>query len=93
MNTMNQYTIKITHEKFGEILNETFMNKGQFKLFLKMIQGCIELKNDLSFFNGEDFLIHIPIKFLLESLITGNSVPYTLTEHISNKSKIEAQQI
>jgi len=90
---MNHYNIKIIHEKFGEILNESFINKGQFKLFLKMVQGCIELKNDLSFFNGDDFLIHVPHKYLVESLITGNSVPYTLTDHIVNKSKIEAPQI
>jgi hypothetical protein len=93
MNIMNHYNIKIIHEKFGEILNESFINKGQFKLFLKMVQGCIELKNDLSFFNGDDFLIHVPHKYLVESLITGNSVPYTLTDHIVNKSKIEAPQI
>jgi len=37
--------------------------------------------------------IHVPHKYLVESLITGNSVPYTLTDHIVNKSKIEAPQI
>ncbi len=87
---MNIYTIKITHETHGEILNETFMNKTQFKLFLKMVHGCIELKNDLSFFNGEDFLVHIPTKILSNSLVLGNSVPYTLSEHLEKKSKIEA---
>ena len=44
---MTSHNIKIQHEKFGILLNETFVNGTQFKLFLKMIQGSIELKNDL----------------------------------------------
>ena len=32
-----------------------------------MVQGCIELKNDLTFFNGVDFLVHIPFKHLTDS--------------------------
>lgn len=55
-----------------------------------MVHGCIELKNDLSFFNGEDFYVHIPYKTLSNSVILGNAVPYTLSEHLENKSKIES---
>jgi hypothetical protein len=87
---MNIYNIKITNETHGEVLNENFVNKTQFKLFLKMVHGCIELKNDLSFFNGEDFYVHIPYKTLSNSVILGNAVPYTLSEHLENKSKIES---
>ena len=50
-----QHNIKIQHETIGVLLNETFVNPTQFKLFLKIIQGCIELKNDLTFFNGVEF--------------------------------------
>jgi hypothetical protein len=39
---------------------------------LKMVQGCIELGNDLTFFNGVDFLVHIPHKHLVSSIITTN---------------------
>ena len=85
------HNIKIQHEKFGVLLNETFVNGTQFKLFLKMIQGCIELKNDLTFFNGTDFLVHIPNKHLVESIITTNVDSYTLAEHLINKSKLEAE--
>jgi hypothetical protein len=46
---MASHNIKIQHETFGVLLNETFVNQTQFKLFLKMVQGCIELKNDLTF--------------------------------------------
>lgn len=87
---MNQFKVTITHEKFGEILSETFVSSTQFKLFLKMIQGCLELKNDLTFFNGTDFLIHIPFKYLNESIILTKSENYSLTDHYINKSKIEA---
>lgn len=85
-----QYNVTITHEKYETILNETFFNSSQFKLFLKMVQGCIELKNDLTFFNGSDFFIHVPYKYLVESLVITKVVNYSLTDHIINKSKIEA---
>jgi len=84
------HTIKIQHETFGVLLNETFVNQTQFKLFLKMIQGCIEMKEDLTFFNGVEFLIHIPHKHLVNSIITTNVDNYTLAEHLITKSKIEA---
>ena len=89
---MASHNIKIQHEKFGVILNETFVNSTQFKLFLKMIQGCIELKNDLTFFNGQDFFVHIPNKHLVESIITTNLDVYTLAEHLIQKSKMEAPE-
>ena len=82
------HTIKIQNEKFGTILNENFVDVVQFKLFLKMIQGCIELKNDLSFFNGFEFLVHIPNRILVESVITTSSETLGVSDIV--KSKIEA---
>ena len=84
--------IKIQHETFGILLEETFVNDIQFKLFLKMVQGCIELKNDLTFFNGSDFFVHIPFKYLINSIIRTSIDDYTLAEHLINKSKMEALQ-
>ena len=85
-----QYNIKIQHETFGVLLNETFVNGTQFKIFLSMVQGCLELKNDLTFFNGSDFLIHVPHKYLIESIITTSvDVSLTLAEHLIQKSKLE----
>lgn len=84
------HTIKIQHETFGVLLNETFVNSTQFKLFLKMVQGCIELKNDLTFFNGTDFFVHVPHKHLVQSIITTAVDHYTLAEHLIQKSKMEA---
>lgn len=82
------HTIKIENEKFGVILNETFIDPTQFKLFLKMIQACIELKTDLSFFNGVEFLIHVPHRFLSDSIITTSLSNIEMSDIV--KSKIEA---
>jgi hypothetical protein len=87
---MPSHNIKIQHETFGVLLNETFVNATQFKLFLKMVQGCIEMKEDLTFFNGVEFLIHIPHKHLVNSIITTSVDTYSLAEHLITKSKIEA---
>ena len=87
MNTTT-YIIKIENEKFGTLVNESFVNATQYKLFLKMIYGCLELKNDLTFFNGVDFLIHIPYNKLVDSIITTKQDTYTMSDVV--KSKIEA---
>jgi hypothetical protein len=55
-----------------------------------MIQGCIELKNDFTYFNGSDFLVHIPHKYLVESIVTtGMDMSLTLTEHMAQKLTFE----
>ena len=87
MNTIT-YNIKIESEKFGVILDERFIDPTQFKLFLKMINGCIELQNNLTFFNGVDFFIHIPYTKLVDSIISTKVDNYDMTEIV--KSKIEA---
>ena len=87
MNTTT-YNIKIESEKFGVILNERFIDPTQFKLFLKMINGCIELQNNLTFFNGVDFFIHIPYTKLVDSIISTKVDNYDMNEIV--KSKIEA---
>ena len=87
MNTM-VYRIRIENEKFGTILNETFVDGVQFKLFLKMVQGCLELKNNLTFFNGVDFLVNVPFRFLEDSIIVTSTSESELADHM--KSKIEA---
>ena len=45
--TTSTYNIRIENEKFGKLVDETFVDGTQFKLFLKMVHGCLELKNDL----------------------------------------------
>jgi hypothetical protein len=48
------------------------------------------MKQDLTFFNGTDFFIHIPYDKLKECIINTKVDTYTLTDHIRNKSKLEA---
>jgi hypothetical protein len=55
-----------------------------------MVQGCITMKEDLTFFNGVDFLVHIPFNYLVSSIITTSVDNYTLAEHLITKSKMEA---
>lgn len=87
MNTIN-YNVRIENEKFGILLNENFVDGIQFKLFLKMINGALELKTNLTFFNGVDFMIHIPYTKLVDSIVTTKLDTYGMSEIV--KSKIEA---
>lgn len=82
------HTVKIQNEKFGTILSENFVDAVQFKLFLKMVQASIETKTDLSFFNGFDFLVHVPNRILVDSVITTSLDTIGVSDII--KSKIEA---
>ena len=70
---MLSYKIKVQHESFGLVLDQTFSDSVQFKLFLKMVNSSLETKTDLDFFNGVDFLIHIPYKHLVNSLVLTSS--------------------
>ena len=69
-------------------MNESFVDAIQFKLFLKLVHGCLELKTDLDFFNGTDFLVHVPYKILKDCVIITNN--QTVTAGQVAKSKIEA---
>jgi hypothetical protein len=82
------FNIKVVSDKFGDLINETFMDQTQFKIFLKMVHGSLVLEEDLSFFNGDTFLVHIPSKVLKDSVIFTNVRQVSLTEQV--KSKIEA---
>jgi len=88
MNTTTQ-TVKIVNDKHGVLMNETFIDPVQFKLFLKLINGCLNSTENLTFFNGIDFLVNIPNKILKECIITTSTDSYTLADHLIVKSKIE----
>jgi hypothetical protein len=83
--TTFSHNIRIVNEKFGTLLSETFVDPIQFKIFLKMVDGALNLKEDLSYFDGNTFLVHIPYKILKESLILTNVVEMTLGEQVRNK--------
>jgi hypothetical protein len=81
--------ILLVHPKHGELLNETFVDEIQFKIFLNMIHSSLTLKEDFSTFNGKDFLIHIPFNMLKESLVLGTNKDITMAEVVVAKSKLE----
>lgn len=82
------HNIRILHDTMGEIVNETFVNYEQFSIFLKLVDGCLAHKNHFDFFNGSDYLVHIPHRILVDSVILSNINDLITTEMI--KSKIEA---
>lgn len=87
---MNLMKVFIVHEKLGTLMSESILDPIQFKITLKTINGCLIEKKDLDLFNGKDYLLHIPYRILVDSVITTSTDEYTLTEHLINKSKIEA---
>ena len=103
---MKHNTIIIKHPKLGKLVHQTFDKSGQFKLFLMGIHGPLELKTDLNFFNGDEYLIsvgsiktdflhNIPHKILCECIIitkhVGEKKGNSLSEHF--KSRMEAEVI
>lgn len=82
-------TVKILHPQFGVLQEEVFNDATQFKLYLNLIHSCLELKSDLSTFNGKDFLLHIPYVLLKECMIMGNIHEVSLAEYAIQKSKME----
>jgi hypothetical protein len=80
-----QHTITVVNEKFGNLLTESFVDPIQFKIFLKMVDGALNLKEDLSYFDGNTFLVHIPHKILKESLILTNVKEVSIGEQVRNK--------
>ena len=58
-------TVKIIHPQFGLLLEDSYQDAVQFKLFLNLVHSCLELNQDLTTFNGRDFLLHIPYTLLV----------------------------
>jgi hypothetical protein len=81
--------ITIIHPKHGEVINETFVDETQFKIFLNMIHSSIELNQNLTTFNGKDFLIHVPSNILKECLVIGVAKEVSMADVVLAKSKLE----
>jgi len=82
-------SIKIQHKTFGVICEEIFVDNIQFKIFLQSIHGCLKSKSDLDFFNGQNFLLHVPYEILKESVVNTKMEFSTLTEKFVNGSALE----
>jgi hypothetical protein len=83
--TTFNHTIRIMNEKFGNLLTESFVDPIQFKIFLKMVDGALNVGEDLSYFDGNTFLVHIPHKILKESVILTNVSEISVSEQVRNK--------
>jgi hypothetical protein len=83
--TTFNHTIRIINEKFGALLTESFVDPIQFKIFLKMVDGALNLGEDLSYFDGNTFLVHNPNKILKESVILTNVSEINVVEQVRNK--------
>ena len=82
-------TIKIEHPKFGILQEKSFDDDIQFKIYLKMVHSCLELKEDLTTSNGNDFLLHVPYDLLRSSMVIGNVQKISLAEYAIQKSKTQ----
>jgi hypothetical protein len=78
-------TLYIQHEKFGKILNISFVDPVQTKLFLKMVNDSIDNGTAFRYFDVTHTLIHIPNKILTECLITTENEIVTYTEQVLAK--------
>jgi hypothetical protein len=81
--------ILLIHPKYGELINETFVDDTQFKIFLKMIHTALAMNNDFTTYNGKDFLIHVPASMLKESLVLGQAKDVSMADIVVAKSKLE----
>jgi hypothetical protein len=50
-----------------------------------MVDGALNLGEDLSYFDGNTFLVHIPNKILKESVILTNVSEINVVEQVRNK--------
>jgi hypothetical protein len=81
--------VKILHPQFGILQEEMFEDATQFKLYLKLVHSCLELEQDLTTFNGKDFLLHVPYNLLKDCMVMGNVQEVSLAEYAIQKSKME----
>ena len=81
--------VKIIHPTFGNLQEKVFEDSIQFKIYLKLVHSCLELKQDLTTSNGNDFLLHIPYDVLKCSIIMGEAQTVSLAEYAIQKSKME----
>lgn len=87
------YQLRIFHPQYGELITPIFTDKVQFRIFCKMVQGCLALKQDLTTYDAQDLFIHIPIKVLTECVVVSGfkDTTKTLAEYAIEKSKLVIQ--
>ena len=54
-----------------------------------MVHSCLELGNNLSTYNGKNFLLHVPKEILKQCLVIGTEKEMSVSEIVVAKSKLE----
>jgi hypothetical protein len=83
-------TIEVIHPKFGMLVNKSFDDDIQMKLFVNMFHVSLVKKESFDYYDGKCDMIHIPYKVLNKSIIVTNESKRTLSEYfMMNQKKIQ----
>lgn len=85
---MNKYQLSFYHPKFGELTVPTFNDQTQFRIFCKMVQASLALKQDLTTYDAQEMFIHIPYSVLVESVVISKTNGMTLAEYAVKKTEV-----
>jgi hypothetical protein len=72
----------------GPITNPVFTDQVQFRIFCKMVQGCLALKQDLTTYDAQELFIHIPYKVLVESVVVSKVNGINIADVVKERAKL-----
>jgi hypothetical protein len=72
----------------GPITNPMFTDQVQFRIFCKMVQGCLALKQDLTTYDAQELFIHIPYKVLVESVVVSKVNGMNIADVVKERAKL-----
>jgi len=72
----------------GPITNPMFTDQVQFRIFCKMVQGCLALKQDLTTYDAQELFIHIPYKVLVESVVVSKVNGINIADVVKERAKL-----
>ncbi len=85
---MTQYQLNFVHPTMGPITNPIFTDQVQFRIFCKMVQGCLALKQDLTTYDAQELFIHIPYKVLVESVVVSKVNGMNIADVVKERAKL-----
>ena len=85
---MTQYQLNFVHPTMGPITNPMFTDQVQFRIFCKMVQGCLALKQDLTTYDAQELFIHIPYKVLVESVVVSKVNGINIADVVKERAKL-----
>jgi len=82
------YQLRMFHPQYGELTTPTFTDTVQFRIFCKMVQGCLALKQDLTTYDAQELFIHIPYKVLVESVVVSKVNGMNIADVVKERAKL-----